>query len=44
LGNPLVTDECTANKFQISYARILVEVDITKELPQEITIKDSEGE
>jgi hypothetical protein len=43
LGHPLVTDECTANKFRISYARILVEVDITKELPQEITITDSEG-
>ncbi|CAJ2631940.1 unnamed protein product [Trifolium pratense] len=43
LGTPLVTDECTANKFRISYARILVEVDITQELATEITIKDSEG-
>jgi hypothetical protein len=43
LGIPLVTDECTANKFRISYARLLVEVDITKELPKEITITDSEG-
>jgi hypothetical protein len=41
LGHPLVTDECTANKFRISYARLLVEVDITKELPKEITITDS---
>ncbi|KAK2420095.1 hypothetical protein QL285_030882 [Trifolium repens] len=43
IGNPLVTDECTANKFRVSYARILVEMDVTQELPQEITIKDSEG-
>jgi hypothetical protein len=43
LGNPLVTDECTANKFRISYARLLVEVDITQELPKEITITDSAG-
>ncbi|GAU38712.1 hypothetical protein TSUD_396400 [Trifolium subterraneum] len=43
LGTPLVTDECTANKFRISYARILVEMDITQELPTDITITDSEG-
>lgn len=41
LGNPLVTGECTTNKFRISYARILVEVDITQEPAKEITIKDS---
>lgn len=33
LGNPLVTDECTANKLRVSYVRMLVEVDITQELP-----------
>ncbi|CAJ2641905.1 unnamed protein product [Trifolium pratense] len=43
IGNPLVTDECTAHKFRVSYARILVEMDITQKLPQDITIKDSEG-
>lgn len=43
LGNPLVIDECTANKLCVSYARMLVEVNITQELPQEITIKDNEG-
>ncbi|XP_058761495.1 uncharacterized protein LOC131634890 [Vicia villosa] len=43
LGVPLVTDECTASKLRVSYARILVEVDITKELIKEITIKDCEG-
>ncbi|XP_058757392.1 uncharacterized protein LOC131630645 [Vicia villosa] len=43
LGIPLVTDECTANKLRVSYARILVEMDITKELPEEITIRDKDG-
>ncbi|XP_058784781.1 uncharacterized protein LOC131659638 [Vicia villosa] len=40
---PLVTDECTANKLRVSYARILVEVVITKEMTKEIAIKDCEG-
>ncbi|XP_058746636.1 uncharacterized protein LOC131619565 [Vicia villosa] len=43
LGTPLVTDECTANRLRISYARILVEMDITRDLPNEITICDNEG-
>lgn len=43
IGNPIVTDECTASKLRISYARILVEVDITKELPQEIIVRDKDG-
>ncbi|XP_058774908.1 uncharacterized protein LOC131649171 [Vicia villosa] len=43
LGIPLVTDECTANMLRVSYARILVEMDITKELPEEITIRDKDG-
>ncbi|XP_058766248.1 uncharacterized protein LOC131639814 [Vicia villosa] len=44
LGDPIVTDECTANRLCISYARILVEIDITKELPTEITIRNTHGE
>ncbi|KAL5184132.1 Transposon TX1 uncharacterized protein [Glycine soja] len=43
IGVPLVTDECTASKIRVSYARILVEVDITKTLVKEVTIKDCEG-
>ena len=43
IGSPIVTDECTTSKLRVSYARILVEVDITKELPQEITIRDRSG-
>jgi hypothetical protein len=43
IGVPIASDECTANKLRVSYARILVEVDITKELIKEIAIKDREG-
>jgi hypothetical protein len=43
LGTPLMTDECTANKFRVSYARILVEVDITQRLVDEIPIKFKGG-
>ncbi|XP_058774117.1 uncharacterized protein LOC131648371 [Vicia villosa] len=41
--NPLFTDECTARKLRVSYARILVEVDVTQKLCEEVTIKDHEG-
>ncbi|CAK8568232.1 unnamed protein product [Lathyrus sativus] len=43
LGTSLLTDECTANKLQVSYARILVEVDVTQDLKKDIIIKDNEG-
>ncbi|KAL5172015.1 hypothetical protein HKD37_16G044853 [Glycine soja] len=43
LGKPITTDECTAKKYRVSYARILVEVDVTQKLPNDITIRDSEG-
>lgn len=36
--------ECTTNRYQISYARILVEIDITKEIIHEITIRDKNEE
>lgn len=42
IGVPLVTYECNAQKLWVSYARILVEVDITHKLLDEITIKDKE--
>lgn len=38
----LLKDECKANKLRVSYAKILVEVDVTQELTKKITIKDSE--
>jgi hypothetical protein len=44
LGNPVVSDECTAQKLRASYARILVEMDVTKPMATEIIIKDKEGQ
>ncbi|KAI5404305.1 hypothetical protein KIW84_051453 [Lathyrus oleraceus] len=43
LGNPLFTDEYTANKLRASYARILMEIDVTHKQQDYITIKDSFG-
>ncbi|XP_058746350.1 uncharacterized protein LOC131619250 [Vicia villosa] len=43
IGTPLVTNECTAKKLRISYAKLLVEIDITQELPKKINIKGHEG-
>ncbi|CAK8560653.1 unnamed protein product [Lathyrus sativus] len=44
IGKPLVTVECTANKLRVSYARILIEVDITQPLIDEITIRNVAGD
>ncbi|XP_058774764.1 uncharacterized protein LOC131649031 [Vicia villosa] len=44
IGKPLMTDECTAKKLRVSYARVLIEVDVTKELKNHITIRDPTGE
>lgn len=42
LGKSQVTDECTTDILRVSYARILVEVDITQELAKEINMKDNQ--
>ncbi|CAK8576025.1 unnamed protein product [Lathyrus sativus] len=39
-----MTDECTTNRYRISYARVLVEIDITQDLLSEITITYERGE
>ncbi|XP_058732785.1 uncharacterized protein LOC131604357 [Vicia villosa] len=44
IGRPVVTDECTAHKLRVSYARILVEIDATQEVPKVVMIQNSEGE
>ncbi|KAH0661616.1 hypothetical protein KY284_026547 [Solanum tuberosum] len=43
LGNPLYADECTTQTSRISFARILIEMDITRILPIVIKIKDPKG-
>ncbi|XP_058741549.1 uncharacterized protein LOC131613926 [Vicia villosa] len=44
IGKPLMTDECTTKKLRVSYARVLIEVDVTQELRQHITIGNPRGE
>lgn len=39
----MMTDECTIKKLRVSYARVLIEVDVTKELKNEITIRNPQG-
>ncbi|XP_019264641.1 PREDICTED: uncharacterized protein LOC109242243 [Nicotiana attenuata] len=43
LVNPLFADQCTTKQTRVSYARILIEVNVTKKLPTEITVKDPSG-
>ncbi|XP_058783636.1 uncharacterized protein LOC131658346 [Vicia villosa] len=43
VGRPITTDECTARKLRISYARVLVEVDITRPIKESVTIRDHSG-
>lgn len=39
LGSPICSDECTANQSRVSYARILVEIDVTKALTRSVFIQ-----
>lgn len=43
LGVPLLANENTLNQRRITYARILVEMDVTKATPKEIKIQDING-
>jgi len=43
LGVPLYADECTTHQYRISFARLLIEMDVTKELPKEVQIEDVHG-
>ncbi|XP_019256828.1 PREDICTED: uncharacterized protein LOC109235244 [Nicotiana attenuata] len=43
LGNPIYVDECTTDAVRVSYARLLVEMDITKPLPRQIKLQDPKG-
>ncbi|XP_057539826.1 uncharacterized protein LOC130817879 isoform X2 [Amaranthus tricolor] len=35
-------DECTTNQRRVSYARVLIEVDVSKPLPKVIPVEDKE--
>lgn len=43
VGVPLYADECIAKQTRISYARMLIEVNVTKPLVREILLKDPSG-
>ncbi|XP_019253965.1 PREDICTED: uncharacterized protein LOC109232665 [Nicotiana attenuata] len=43
IGTPIYADECTAKKKRVSFARMLIEVNITRELPMEIKVMDPNG-
>ncbi|XP_059285740.1 uncharacterized protein LOC132039223 [Lycium ferocissimum] len=43
LGKPICADDCTTNVGRIFYARILVEIDITRVLPLSIKLSDPKG-
>ncbi|XP_019250862.1 PREDICTED: uncharacterized protein LOC109229762 [Nicotiana attenuata] len=43
LGVPLYADACTTQLDRISYARVLIEVDVTKELPKAVKVTDPNG-
>ncbi|XP_070055446.1 uncharacterized protein [Nicotiana tomentosiformis] len=43
LGTPLFTDACTSGVDHLSYARTLVQMDVTKELPTSVKVQDPNG-
>ncbi|CAO2830756.1 unnamed protein product [Amaranthus hypochondriacus] len=43
VGVPVLADECTSKQLKVSYARVLVEVDITQEITKEIRVRDNLG-
>lgn len=43
IGKPIYADECTTKQTRISYARMLIETNVTKPLPEVITVHDPNG-
>nr|XP_016437686.1 PREDICTED: uncharacterized protein LOC107763707 [Nicotiana tabacum] len=43
LERPVYADECTTNIDRVSYARMLIEMDVTKPLPESIKARDPMG-
>ncbi|XP_075081949.1 uncharacterized protein LOC142166464 [Nicotiana tabacum] len=43
IGVPKYADECTAKQTRISFARMIIEVNVIKALPSEITVMDPSG-
>ncbi|XP_075103846.1 uncharacterized protein LOC142178405 [Nicotiana tabacum] len=43
IRTPMYADECTAKQIRVSYARMLIEVDVTKPRLDEINVEDPNG-
>lgn len=43
LGVPVCADDCTTRQQRVSFARVLVEMDVTVELPDHVWVEDIEG-
>lgn len=43
IGVPVIADECTSKQAKFSYARVLVEVDVTQDFVKEIKVRDNTG-
>ncbi|KAH0764709.1 hypothetical protein KY285_000580 [Solanum tuberosum] len=43
IGSPIFADQCTTKQSRISFARMLIEVNVTIDLPEEITVMDPSG-
>lgn len=43
LGNPLFAGECTKKQIRVSFAGVLIDMDMTKYLPLEIKLVDKSG-
>ncbi|XP_050229137.1 uncharacterized protein LOC126678279 [Mercurialis annua] len=43
-GKPMFTDQCTNDMSRLSYARVLVEMEVLKEFPHEVILEDEFGE
>lgn len=43
LGTPMFADECTTKQSRISYARMLIKINVNRPLPDEITVIDPKG-
>lgn len=41
MGVPICVDECTTRPLRVSFARMLVQVDVTQELPKSVAVDGS---
>lgn len=43
IRTPIFADECTTEKSRVSFERMLIEINVTKHLPNEICVMDLKG-